>query len=46
LKTLESRMDCSRMRISGARGLAAAAPGNEGTLREWFSARGAQERFS
>jgi WD40 repeat protein len=46
LKTLESRMDCSRMRISGARGLDAAAPGNEGTLREWFSARGAQERFS
>jgi WD40 repeat protein len=41
LKTFEARMNCSRMRIRDAKGLDAAAPGNEGTLLEWFLARGA-----
>ncbi|HJT57162.1 MAG TPA: pentapeptide repeat-containing protein, partial [Ktedonobacteraceae bacterium] len=41
LKTFEARMNCSRMRVRDAKGLDAAAPGNEGTLLEWFVARGA-----
>jgi WD40 repeat protein len=41
LKTFEARMNCSRLRVRDAQGLDAAAPANEGTLLEWFLARGA-----
>lgn len=41
LKTLAAKTDCQRARIRGAKGLDLPAPDDEGTLHDWFIARGA-----